>query len=201
VRLPLRFAGEVQRLVECVPEFLGGAQTATKISRNNHRTSDALLGRDRPLGNESHSHYSVKDTEHGRHIEIDEWCPVGVNRLNATGWNLDGALFGIVGHGGKPRFCRWAGGYNRFYQRRSPHQLTPLLYLRRCCNDAEQTGLPRKPVEPPDLRALLAGLVSDAERQVSEAELRLTGYRKLLSFADIQAADIRERLAQIEAAQ
>jgi hypothetical protein len=52
-----------------------------------------------------------------------------------------------------------------------------------------------------ELRALLVGLVSDAERQVSEAELRLTAYRKLLSFADIQAAEIRERLAQIEAAQ
>ena len=46
---------------------------------------------------------------------------------------------------------------------------------------------------------LLAGLVSDAERQVSEAELKLTAYRKLLNFADIQAAKYRERLAHIVA--
>jgi hypothetical protein len=52
-----------------------------------------------------------------------------------------------------------------------------------------------------ELRVLLAGLVSDAERQVSEAELKLTAYRKLLSFADIQAAEYRERLAHIEAAE
>jgi hypothetical protein len=52
-----------------------------------------------------------------------------------------------------------------------------------------------------ELRRLLAGLVSDAERQVSEAELKLTAYRKLLSFVDIQASEYRERLAQIEAAE
>jgi hypothetical protein len=52
-----------------------------------------------------------------------------------------------------------------------------------------------------ELRALLLGLVSDAERQVSEAELRLTAYRKFLSFTDIQAAAIRDRLTQIEAAE
>jgi len=53
------------------------------------------------------------------------------------------------------------------------------------------------------LRRAFVGLhgFSDPERQVSKAELKLTAYRKLPSFADFLAAEYWERLAQIEAAE
>lgn len=52
-----------------------------------------------------------------------------------------------------------------------------------------------------ELRNLLEGLASDAERQVAEAEGRLLAYRKLAGFVDLQAWQYREALDMIEAAE